>query len=1259
MDTLLNEGINSNSVLENAKSAQKYYNDVYSTLDVSLLHPARDLTVGVEVQIGDKDYDETQSKTSVVSGIASNINIANVAQARVAPDLSDLRQGQEFNNHLQAAGSGIAEIRDNLDLLATQIQPDENYAENEVVQEAVTRIREIVESSTYAGKPVFVSLEDNTALSAIDIADVGELTEKKYAEIQGTIIANAERVALDNNNVAMTKGSETFILTQSNSNKVFSFPESTPLDEINNVIADFSEDSSIHPLIYFDASGTGEPEVVTGEGQGPVKFAGSLSIASLDGELFSVPLQSYAQESATGYSTRDGRVVETDSSSMSMEDDLGENRVAGTINLAEDNVVAGVDIDNMRSSNHTLSRSERFNQRLAEDRKAGDGFAVTPLNPGESSGVLTAGGTAESDSTQSDYDARIADEIQDVPDEIQDENFADDAENSLSPAFAAAVTASDDTGLRTVFGTADSSNEEQTTVMERIVPRRGDENAEDFLTISDDELASGVITEPAAVQDNNNNESLTADLSAGTNTLSYEIQVKSSTANSSENDNTGVQDIAAAGTDGTDSRGATSTQIQASAVSAQKQSTTEDSAVSTADSTTNTADTATTEAETAAVETENSEIESNAEDEIDYGKARFIGTNPVKELENIEGTVAETLLFTLRGNRGELDYVVSAGVSVDVLSLAINTTTNFTGVTANTANGRISLVGASSLLESLRLSAISAASAYAASSNNENGNSASDFADSSEQDVLDLLISTEEDTETESDAGEVTNKSLFSSRVNMADLGFTQSENGTFTLEDFAAASTPEELSSEPQLARQVIANSYRYIDTVQNNLDSINSLNIRNTYDALQRVSTNILDNSVEDVQTASDAETVLNNIAVGINNIVSINGGRGLSDNTVVSFNLLSNIDFGSTVNQPGAEVTVTGSENNMFGTLADYQYTATVNETTGGQNANSDYAALNAYAYSVAAVQSDNMQVRGIEEEDSLVRFDDMLAQAQESITEIQRINEEGLQRREDSRENIRRAEERYFTAIENAKDTIREYGRKYESEDYERNTVREEASERVGAVQERINSVSETDYTALSETLQNLGNVETAVVENQAVSDTGNVYSSSAADINTEPVNVAWDADSMSKDVTADNSLIETAPVMDSLTTREPVAVTASTAGGSSPVMADEKQAPENVIKLFEDKIGTVMVHDQGYTIKDLEGSMAEMLETEPVTTASILDTALQDIENIRQEVADLQAQELEDTGEYLLAALETYGSDQNAANPLVISAMARA
>ena len=56
------------------------------------------------------------------------------------------------------------------------------------------------------------------------------------------------------------------------------------------------------------------------------------------------------------------------------------------------------------------------------------------------------------------------------------------------------------------------------------------------------------------------------------------------------------------------------------------------------------------------------------------------GVNPVRELEELEGVVNRTMSFTLRGDRGEMDFVIASGVRVDALSLAINVTSAATGV---------------------------------------------------------------------------------------------------------------------------------------------------------------------------------------------------------------------------------------------------------------------------------------------------------------------------------------------------------------------------------------------------------------------------------------------------------------------------------------------------------------------------------------------------------------------------------------------------
>ena len=85
---------------------------------------------------------------------------------------------------------------------------------------------------------------------------------------------------------------------------------------------------------------------------------------------------------------------------------------------------------------------------------------------------------------------------------------------------------------------------------------------------------------------------------------------------------------------------------------------------------------------------------------------------------------------------------------------------------------------------------------------------------------------------------------------------------------------------------------------------------------------------------------------------------------------------------------------------------------------------------------------------------------------------------------------------------------------------------------------------------------------------------------------------------------------------------------------------------------------MVVHDQGYTLSKLSENMPGMMEEEPEIVSSVLDRALEDIDRIREDIAGLEAQELEYAGDYLLAALETYGSEQAANNPLVIANAAR-
>ena len=211
MDALINDGINSNSVLENTRNAQKQY-DVYSALDASIVSPDMALSVGVDVEIGEKSDDERKTILTGLNAGSNILSISNSTQAKVAPDLKELQSGQDINNRLQLVSSGLDNIKSSIDQLASQIKQGEDYSKNTVVQEAFGQINDIIENSRYAGKPIFTALADKYSISAFDEATVSGFTGEKYSAIQSTILASADSVAQNHGGITVTKTAETFVI---------------------------------------------------------------------------------------------------------------------------------------------------------------------------------------------------------------------------------------------------------------------------------------------------------------------------------------------------------------------------------------------------------------------------------------------------------------------------------------------------------------------------------------------------------------------------------------------------------------------------------------------------------------------------------------------------------------------------------------------------------------------------------------------------------------------------------------------------------------------------------------------------------------------------------------------------------------------------------------------------------------------------------------------------------------------------------------
>ena len=1224
MDALINDGINSNSVLENTRNAQKQY-DIYSALDASIVSPDMALSVAVDVEIGEKSEDGRNTILAGSQVVSNTISISNTAQAKVAPDLGGLRSGQDLNSRLQLVSSGLDEIKSSLDQLASQIKPDEDYSRNTVVQEALGQIKDIIENSNYAGSQVFTSLSGERSSAGFGVTEASELTEKKHSTIQSTILANRESVAQNQDGIPVTKSSETFVLANSNDKIVFSFSEKTSLDVINQTVVNITKDSATNLLVYFDDNYSADiGDKVEGAGE-PVQFNTPLKILSLDGQLFSTPLDTYTPEKL--------EEVEPDYALYGMSDRMNERRRRVENESSEDNMFDGGKTDYISFDDDLVTRYKKANSSFGADRRSGDGFGVTPIDPGESSGSLTGGSElrdkAKSTNYSKNFDAsgpsNSSDDVMLLPDEesvlpyvtleqresgVTGYESLDQLAKKVQGADQGSTSDFELERYRTMFETENMSLGGETfDQLQRITKREEDlisENSQeskyDMFAVDQNKASDNSSMSFESYPNNSPEvESLTVDRLGGEERI---------TGNHDNIKATYTPNVIEKGLNlGESSAGSSDNSYTGNSVKSDEQN----------------------EASITDGESIDSQINSFS------GKGRYIGTNPVKELEGIRGVISETLMFTLRGNIGAMDYVVAAGVSVDTLSLAINTTTSFTGVTANNANGRISLAGTLSLREAASVAGIE----DDGFSNSNNSNSESDFGQGSNENAAasssapqDIAGNTAADNSSVNAVGLTT----LQSGIDLVDLGFAKGRAGNYNLDTFSEAETPEELVANPQLARRIISNAYRNLDTIQNNIDSISSLNQRSTYDALERVGSKILDGGVNEILSSEESEKVLNNISVGINNSVSANGGRGLGDTPIASLNLLSNIEnvtLGNyTQKSDSVEKNYLTERLTRYQSMVDYEIGYEDSEVNFEQEQN---------------IESD--QDKNLESamgQSVLSIFEENLTDARARLQELRDIYETGGQSREDYRELIQRAEDRYFTNIEDAKATIRELGRGREIEDYDKETIEKGQSAKL--------------FDEYQSQLENAGINTLSIGEGVRINQSVHPSQSAVTQKNVHNVSPHLSESQNLENILAGyndfinrntEELIVPSVGMDSLTTRPSVAVTSSAHGDTEQSNLFENEKYESAIKLFEDKIGTVMVHGQGYTIKDLEGSLVDLLEREPEIVESVLDKALEDIDNIRNDIADLQTQELEYAGDALLAAVTTYGSDQSADNPEVI------
>ncbi len=1256
MDVLSNEGINSNSVLENTRNPQKSYQDVYAALDASVITGSGMLSVGVDVQIGEKSFDDSSSPKPISNTTSSKISISNIAQATVAPELRDLRAGQELHNRLKTASAALEGIRSSLDDISSQIDAPQQYNKNPTVRGAVENISKIAAEASYGGKKMFNMMSLYNDRPPLEVREVPDMVENEYSQIQSTIMANAERVSVDETGMAVTKGSEAFIISKSNSSKLYSFPKDTPLDEINKVIADSTEDPSIRPLIHYENRGVGELALVTRESEGPVEFASEVTISSVDGELFSVPLETYSNERAGAFNKEAGRIVEGNNSDMSISEELGKNSAVSPVSLSRESV-SEVRIPNEVQIERPpiITRYDNFNERLGESVREGDGFAVTPADPGASSGSLTAGSGLR-DSAKSSH---------------RGNGF-----NGATP----------ETGGDVMLLPEEDAPEPYVTLQEREAGLNGTESLDResrMLDITNMDNTQPDISKPlSTVQQIDNGvlggEVVTQNIGTAQNSSLQSVPETAPSNVVPEVSNTGAQN--GTGNESDSARNQEFTrQVNSlspasnlvngdpeatSPITIREQSTAENLVVQgsrtqqgvSVQQNTDTSSTSSGQpgSRVTSDTAQNTQAQSNInEQSVDDARAReriaSSGVNPVRELEELEGVVNRTMSFTLRGDRGEMDFVIASGVRVDALSLAINVTSAATGVSANAADGRLSLSGAvTTQLETQNVSGeqLDMVGADGGATGVDVQSGVSYSAGMSGQSLNSVIPESASDL---SDGFEL--------NIDLENLGMAEGRNQVYNVRSFAQTDTPQELEQNPQLARRIISSAIRQIDTLQSNIESISSVNARNTLEASDRIEDKILKGIGVGIQSTDESAAALNRVAVGINNTTSAEGGRGYGSNPLASLNLLGSVQEQS-VNKRDQAVEIDTS---------DPAYRLATAQAAVSYGAGMSVGSLQAIRRAESSVSneimaSEEMAQNNVNRESPVLeRLADSLDRAREGLDEIRQIFDIGIERRENTRDIVQRGADRFFSNIENAKATVREQGRENEREMFDKDMVETAASQKLyNERQVQLGTAPESRESS-SEIVTASEATAALMFEGLAGQEVDRFapLSSANPDQGVAPVsNKGGEGviSSRGEFVGSKNEQkIEDAPavVMSSPSSSAPVAVTSSTQESSAQPTTQEMNAYKSMTKLLEDKIGTVVVHGQDYTMKDIEGRVADMAVNEPKVVQTIVDKAISDVEVIVRDVTDLQTQELSDLGASLMAAFDTYGSDQMANNPAVL------
>ena len=1228
-----------NIIQPNSDPTQESEIEIYNRLEADIA--ANLLTSG---ESSSTDLSLENSPESPSSGLnirpSSRLSISGKQQFEIAPDINDLKKSQDLHNRLQTTSEGLAAIEQHLSQLATSLNSisfDKNKATTP--QDIISQINETINGTKYNETPVF----NNENSSEYSIANP--------RTIQEAILINKESLNQDANGKYLTKGNEAFILSSANKHTLYSFAPQTPLEEINQKISQHSEDISIHPLFYVENQPDGQPEVINHNASGTAGEKNNLTLTPIDGKLFSQPLTEQAPVNRQiSNNTISIKIVDNDDN-ISLSKNISQNHISGTINLAEDTVQNQFDIEKMRDSNHALTRADKFNERINENKRQGDGFALTPEK-----------------------------EEQPISRHIRNENYREELtaiENNKENPGSNTTNRNDILLMPEKILTPPPEPASYVTLQERELGITGEETkyqtdkiflaavenkntdlknvqseTNSILFTSDLSAKNSMVTPTESSQpsftDNGNNNTRQNDTLARQQNNQLQNPGKKPWKNSemSQNSisetlvNTAAQTYSETKINETNTRNNPQPDLpdnqHQQIIEEELNEESNDPLLNTDQGIT---ELELTDEEAAAQLSSDREIKTtdkNNDNSNTPAVSRFASSpasSATRIIQSINGIVQNTLNFTLSGKKGSVDFVISAGNTNETVAQAINSTQNITGVTASTTQNSVTIQGEQN--RQLTPAPAEDLLTQEAARLQDNMQTENNLSFSSQ---TQLMVNNTTDLQVkEENQNELT--------VNLTDLGHTERNGNTYTLQSLPAIlnqnSQTDSNKNERPLELEVINNALNEISALQNNLRSLSSLNERNVNFVSQQINAKLLPESaapLTDESQSADIEQALNLIAVGINNSTSADGGLGVGTDPLASLNLLtSSPTLTNNRTEPSLQQNLSNIEHNQTAyDLANMQAVSSYNLNSAQKQfnekeENQEFSTDNALIYSQLTTD---------------------LSASRMALEEINKLITENNSNFANHIAQIEQASENFFTRIENSRLTIRELGREFEASQ----TINTLQKERYAEKAYEIKSYNQQQINKTAEKNIQENTVEQLRIDNQEfnrkdfheiLENIGHALGNRLRGYTTEEI--------ISELQTAAEKNKAPASTAFSGTSDSNPVVTTSATQGSPLTTSNQDTNYKSLNKIINGKLGTIMVHGQDYTLTDLYNDNWQIPDNNTdstITPSSILEKAIQEIaiaENINNKLA---ASELSDKGDDINNAINSYGSDLSATTPAI-------